>query len=45
MAQFAYRPVNDAGAISKGQVEAMNELDLEAQLKKMGMQLISVKAL
>ena len=45
MAQFAYRAVNDAGAISKGQVEAMNELDLEAQLKNMGLQLISVKAL
>jgi type IV pilus assembly protein PilC len=45
MAQFTYRAVNDAGAISKGQVEALNELDLEAQLKNMGLQLVSAKAL
>ena len=45
MAQFTYRAVNDAGAISKGQVEALNELDLEAQLKNLGLQLVSAKAL
>jgi type IV pilus assembly protein PilC len=45
MAQFTYRAANDAGAISKGQVEALNELDLEAQLKNLGLQLVSAKAL
>ncbi|NBT56556.1 MAG: type II secretion system F family protein, partial [Betaproteobacteria bacterium] len=45
MAQFTYRAVNDAGTMSKGQVEALNELDLEAQLKNMGLQLVSAKAL
>ncbi|NDC10124.1 MAG: type II secretion system F family protein [Oxalobacteraceae bacterium] len=45
MAQFTYRAANDAGAISKGQIDALNEIDLESQLKNMGLQLVSAKAL
>jgi len=45
MAQYNYRAASDSGAISKGQIEALNELDLEAQLKNMGLQLVSAKAL
>jgi type IV pilus assembly protein PilC len=45
MAQFIYRAANESGAVSKGQIEALNELDLEAQLKNMGLQLVSAKAL
>ncbi|MEY4267226.1 MAG: hypothetical protein RIS90_1761 [Pseudomonadota bacterium] len=45
MAQYTYRAASDSGAISKGQIEALNELDLEAQLKNMGLQLVSAKAL
>ena len=45
MAQFSYRAANEAGSISKGQADAINELDLEAQLRNMGLQLVSAKLL
>jgi len=45
MPQFNYRAANESGAIRKGQIEALNELDLEAQLKNQGLQLVSAKAL
>ena len=45
MPQFNYRAANESGTISRGQIEALNELDLEAQLKNLGLQLVSAKAL
>jgi len=45
MPQFNYRAANESGTISRGQIEALNELDLEAQLKNIGLQLVSAKAL
>jgi type IV pilus assembly protein PilC len=45
MALFQFRATNDAGEINKGQIEALNERDLEAQLKRIGLSLLSVKVL
>ena len=45
MALFQFRATNDAGEINKGQIEALNERDLEAQLKRIGFSLLSVKVL
>ena len=45
MALFQYRATNAEGQINKGQVEALHEMDLEAQLKRVGLFLISAKAL
>ncbi|MDD5030858.1 MAG: type II secretion system F family protein [Rhodoferax sp.] len=45
MAHYQYRAANQDGAINKGQIEALNELDLEAQLKRVGLSLVSVKVL
>jgi type IV pilus assembly protein PilC len=43
MPQFAYRAAAIDGSISKGRLEALHETDLEAQLKRMGLALISAK--
>ena len=45
MALYQYRATNAEGQISKGQIEALHELDLEAQLKRVGLLLVSVKTL
>ena len=45
MAIYQYRATTASGQINKGQIEALNELDLEAQLKRIDMQLVSAKAL
>lgn len=45
MALYQYRATNARGQINKGQIEALHELDLEAQLKRVGLMLISAKAL
>ena len=37
MALYQYRATNAEGQISKGQIEALHELDLEAQLKRVGL--------
>jgi type IV pilus assembly protein PilC len=43
MALYQYRAANAAGEINKGQIEALNEPDLEAQLMRVGLILVSVK--
>jgi len=45
MALFQFRATNADGQINKGQIEALHELDLEAQLKRVGLLLISAKAI
>lgn len=45
MALYQYRAASAEGQINKGQIEALNELDLEAQLKRIGLLLVSAKAL
>ncbi len=45
MALYQYRASNAEGRISKGQTEALHELDLEAQLKQIELMLLSAKAL
>ena len=45
MALYQYRAASAEGQINKGQIEALNEMDLEAQLKRIGLLLVSAKAL
>lgn len=45
MALYQYRATSAEGQINKGQIEALHELDLEAQLKRIGLLLVSAKAL
>ena len=45
MALYQYRASNAEGQISKGQIEALHELDLEAQLKRVGLLLVTAKTL
>lgn len=45
MALFQFRATNADGQINKGQIEALHELDLEAQLKRVGLLLISAKTI
>lgn len=45
MALYNYRATTIGGQINKGQIEALHELDLEAQLKSVGLLLVSAKAL
>lgn len=45
MPLYQYRASNAEGRISKGQIEALHELDLEAQLKHIDLMLLSAKAL
>jgi type IV pilus assembly protein PilC len=42
MTLFRYRAVNAAGKITKGESDALNEFDLEAQLKKNDLDLVRV---
>lgn len=45
MALYRYRAISPAGGVSKGEIEALNEFDLEAQLKRIGLELIQAQAL
>jgi type IV pilus assembly protein PilC len=45
MALFQYRATSAEGVINKGQIEALHEHDLEAQLKRVGLLLVSAKAM
>lgn len=45
MALYQYRATNPQGEVLKGQIEALHELDLEMQLKRMGLFLLRAKAL
>lgn len=40
MALYRYRAVDNTGRVIKGETDALNEFDLEAQLKKNGLELI-----
>lgn len=45
MALYQYRAASAQGQINKGQIEALHELDLEMQLKRMDLMLVSAKVL
>ena len=45
MALYQYRATSLEGQINKGQIEALHELDLEAQLKRIDLLLVSAKVL
>lgn len=45
MALYQYRATNANGEINKGQIDALNERDLESQLKRVGLLLVSLKVL
>lgn len=45
MALYQFRATNASGEINKGQIEALNERDLESQLKRVGLLLVSFKLL
>ncbi len=44
MALYRYRAVDAAGQVAKGDADALNEFDLEAQLKKNGLELIRARS-
>ena len=44
MATFNYRAVDQAGRPARGQMDAMNEVDLELRLQRMGLDLITFNA-
>ena len=41
MASFAYRAIDDEGQMQRGNIDAMNSVDLELRLKRMGLELIT----
>lgn len=43
MATFNYRAIDQAGRHAQGQVDALNEVDLEIRLERMGLDLITFK--
>ncbi len=45
MARYQFRASTAEGLINKGQIEALHELDLETQLKRVGLLLVSAKKL
>ena len=45
MARYQFRATTAEGLINKGQIEALHELDLETQLKRVGLLLVSAKKL
>ncbi len=45
MATFAYRAVDEEGLIQTGDLDAMNVIDLELRLKRMGMDLITYESI
>ena len=44
MATFNYRAIDQAGRYAQGQVDALNEVDLELRLERMGLDLITFKS-
>ena len=44
MATFDYRAIDQAGLHAKGQMDALNEADLEIRLERMGLDLITLNA-
>ncbi|MEX0951864.1 MAG: type II secretion system F family protein, partial [Gammaproteobacteria bacterium] len=45
MPSYQYKAVDDAGRYQLGKVEAVNEIDLEARLDRMGLDLVNCKIL
>lgn len=45
MALYRYRAIDAVGGIAKGEVDALNEFDLEAQLKSLDLELIQARVL
>lgn len=45
MPSYQYKAVDDAGRYQHGKVEAVNEIDLEARLDRMGLDLVNCKVL
>jgi type II secretory pathway component PulF len=45
MPLYQYRAASQDGSITKGRVEALHEIDLEAQLKRIDLSLLSAKPL
>ena len=45
MPSFSYRALASSGRLAKGRLDAHNELDLEARLRAMGMDLVSARRL
>lgn len=45
MPSFSYRALASSGRVAKGRLDAHNELDLEARLRAMGMDLVSARRL
>jgi len=43
LATFDYRAIDQTGLHAKGQLDAMNEADLEIRLERMGLDLITFK--
>ena len=44
MATFNYRAIDQTGRHAQGQIDALNEVDLEIRLQRMGLDLITLKA-
>jgi type IV pilus assembly protein PilC len=44
MALFTYRAVDDEGDISSGSLDAINAIDLELRLKRLGLDLINFRS-
>lgn len=45
MPLFAFKALSASGEMSRGRLDARNELDLEARLRRMGLELVSVRQL
>jgi len=45
MATFAYRAIDEGGLIQTGDIDAMNAIDLELRLKRMGLDLITFESI
>lgn len=45
MATFAYRAIDEEGQIQSGDLDAMNAIDLELRLKRMGLDLITFESI
>ena len=44
MASFAYRAIDEEGQMQRGSIDAMNSVDLELRLKRMGLELITFES-
>ena len=45
MASFAYRAIDEEGLMQRGSIDAMNAVDLELRLKRMGLELITFESI